>query len=167
MVSLSKTINVLQAAKGSSEMWRINKTEANCCPRSREARGTEAILGTRPHSIKAGLAQETRNRYLMVAGSGRGQHSPSEPRARVGLHCWDAWHLGAGGGGGPGIAGRFLNMKGTACGRWGGGARRSREKGLWGSPGHKASFLIQHSLEGLPTPPRGGLGPVNSMDPEF
>lgn len=38
VVYLSKPINVLQAAKGSSEMRRRNTTEANCRPRGREPR---------------------------------------------------------------------------------------------------------------------------------
>ena len=55
------------------------------------------------------------------------------------------------------------HMKGTACGRWGGGARRSKEEGLWGPLEHNAGFLIQHSLEGLPHPPRWKLGPLRTQ----
>lgn len=153
VVSLSKPINVLQAAKGSSEMRRRNTTEANCRLRGREARRGEAALGT--HGIRAGLAREARNRYLVLADS-----LSLQARAGVGLHCRDAWPLR----GGTRHRGQVSkHMKGTAYGRWGGGARRSKEEGLWGPLGHNAGFLIQHSLEGLPHPPRWSLGPLRTQ----
>ena len=153
VVSLSKPINVLQSAKGRSEMRRRNTTEANCRLRGREARRGEAALGT--HGIRAGLAREARNRYLVLADS-----LSLQARAGVGLHCRDAWPLR----GGTRHRGQVSkHMKGTAYGRWGGGARRSKEEGLWGPLGHNAGFLIQHSLEGLPHPPRWSLGPLRTQ----
>lgn len=94
-------------------------------------------------------------------GTGAGGLSLSlQARAGVGLHCRDPWPLR---GGTRHRAQDSKHMKGTACGRWGGGARRSKEEGLWGLLRHSAGFLIQHSLEGFPHPPRWSLGPLRTQ----
>lgn len=115
-----------------------------------QARGSRArLLRTR-----AGLAREARNRYWCYDSL-----SPSPRRSGPALPGSLAFR-----GGTRHRAQDSKHMKGTACGRWGGGAREAKKRAL-GSPKTQRRFPNTAFPEGLLTPQGGALVPCELKRP--